>query len=231
MKLPPQFFCSIWAALALLATVTQAGAGASAPAQVETTIAAIPYPLLIQTPDNAASITGNVLTLSATKGTDMYANVDGSKIIDDTPRVLFAPRGDFIFSAKIQAGFHSAFDGAALLVYAGKTTWGKVLFERLPDGSNAVTTTTVKGTGDDALHQQVEGNVAYLKIARKGGVYVFYLSTDGNAWRMLRTFALPADQQVQIGFSAQSPKGERFTARFSDLRWRASGFDNYWQGE
>nr|WP_229520761.1 DUF1349 domain-containing protein [Massilia sp. IC2-476] len=229
--MPAFVFCSIWAALTPLTAVAQAGVGASTPAQPRASIAAIPYPLTIAAPSGAASIAAGELTLSAAKGTDMYANVDGSKLIDDTPRVLFAPRDDFIFSARIQADFHSAFDGAALLVYAGKATWGKVLFERMPDGSNAVTTTITKGTGDDALHQQVEGSVAYLKIARKGGVYVFYLSTDGATWRMLRTFALPTDQPVQVGFSAQSPKGERFTVRFSDLKWRARGFDNYWQGE
>jgi regulation of enolase protein 1 (concanavalin A-like superfamily) len=228
MKLLPLFFCSIWAALT---PMTVANAGPSVPAQVMTSIAAIPYPLAIQAPDGSASITASELTLSAAKGTDIYANVDGSKIFDDTPRVLFAPHGDFIFSAKIQAGFHSTFDGAALLVYVGKAVWGKVLFERMPDDSNAVTTTITKGTGDDALHQQVEGNVVHLKIARKGGVYVFYLSADGTAWRMLRTFALPTDQPVLVGFSAQSPKGERFTARFSNLHWRARGFDNYWHGE
>ena len=231
MKLPLLFFCSIWAALTPLAALAQTEAGASAKAQAGTSIAAIPYPLTIRSPEGGALITGGELTLSAAKGTDIYANVDGSKIVDDTPRVLFTPRGDFIFSARIQTAFHSAFDGAALLVYAGNATWGKVLFERMPDGSNAVTTTITQGKGDDALHQQVEGSVVHLKVARKGGVYVFYLSTDGAAWRMLRTFALPTDQPVQVGFSAQSPKGERFTAHFSDLRWRARGFDDYWHGE
>ena len=231
MKLPPLFFCSIWAALTPMTVFAQANAGPFPPAQVIVSIPAIPYTLAIQAPGGSASITGSELTLSAAKGTDIYANVDGSKIVDDTPRVLFAPRDDFIFSARIQAGFHSAFDGAALLVYVGKAAWGKVLFERMPDDSNAVTTTITKGTGDDALHQQVEGNVVHLKIARKGGVYVFYLSADGAAWRMLRTFALPTDQPVLVGFSAQSPKGGRFTARFSNLHWRAHGFDNYWHGE
>jgi regulation of enolase protein 1 (concanavalin A-like superfamily) len=231
VKLPPLFFCSLWAVLTPLSALAQASVSAPAPAQLRTSITAIPYSLTIQAPEGAASISGGELTLSAAKGTDLYANVDGSKIVDDTPRVLFAPHGDFIFSARIQAGFHSAFDGAALLVYAGKAAWGKLLFERMPDGSNAVTTTITRGTGDDALHQQVEGNVVHLKIARKGGVYVFYLSADGAAWRVLRTFALPADQPVQVGFSAQSPKGERFTAHFADLRWRPRGFDNYWQGE
>ncbi|VXC71407.1 DUF1349 domain-containing protein [Massilia sp. 9I] len=231
MKLSRLFFYSIWAALTPLTALAQADAGTLAAVHVRTSIAAIPYPLTVQAPDGAATINGSELTLSAAKGTDLYANVDGSKIVDDTPRVLFAPCGDFIFSARIQAGFHGAFDGAALLVYAGKAAWGKVLFERMPDGSNAVTTTITKGTGDDALHQQIEGNVVHLKIARKGGVYVFYLSADGAAWRMLRTFALPTDQPLQVGFSVQSPKSEQFTAHFSDLRWRARGFDNYWQGE
>ena len=234
VKLPRLFLCSLALALtpmAPLAAFAQTGAGRLAAAPVETSIAGIPYALDRQAPDGAVAVSGGELRLSAAKGTDLYANADGSKIVDDTPRVLFAPRGDFIFSARIQAAFNSDFDGAALLVYAGKAMWGKVLFERMPDGSNAVTTTINQGKGDDALHQQVAGNVVHLKVARRGAVYVFYLSGDGIAWRMLRTFALPADQPVRVGFSAQSPKGERFTAHFSDLRWRARGFDNYWQGE
>lgn len=216
----------IYAALAILPAAVGAQTHAPKPS-----LSAIGYPLEIQAAAELAAIANDTLTLSATKGSDLYANPDGSKVTDNTPRVLFTPAGDFIFSTRIEAGFNKAFDGAALLVYAGKTNWGKVLFERMPDGSNAVTTTITKGAGDDALHQQVDGGVAYLKLARKGGVYVFYLSKDGTAWRVLRTFALPSGEPVKIGFSAQSPQGERFSARYSDIRWRAKGFDNYWQGE
>jgi regulation of enolase protein 1 (concanavalin A-like superfamily) len=223
MKLLPLFFCTLLSATASHAAFAQAN---PTPA-----IAAIPYALDVRAARGAAPIADGVLTVSATKGTDLFAHPDGSQVTDDTPRVLFVPQGDFIFSAKVKAGFNKAFDGAALLVYAGKSTWGKLLFERMPDGSNAVSTTVAMGAGDDALHQKIDGDTVHLKIARKGGVYAFYLSSDGAAWRVLRAFALPSDQPVKVGFSAQSPLGERFTGSFSDVRWRAAGFKDYWQGE
>lgn len=196
-----------------------------------TRLAAIPHPLVLRATGEQASIGADTLTLPASKGTDLYANTDGSKTMDNTPRVLFAAPGDFIFSAKVDAQFNAAFDGGALIVYIDGQHWGKLLFERTMDGQNAISTTVTRTVGDDALHQMIAASQVYLKVARRGDVFVFYTSTDGVQWRMVRSFGLGAHAQVKLGFSSQSPLGPRFSARFSDVQFRAAAFKDYWQGK
>lgn len=220
--------------LAIAAALIGPAQAQPAPVTVKA-LGSIPYPLEQLAPSGGAVLADGVLTLSAVKGTDLYANTDGSKLLDNTPRVLFAPQGDFIFSARVTAAFRQEFDGGALIVYSDKANWAKLLFERSKDGKAAIATTVTKGAGDDALHQTIEGETVHLKIARRGALYVFYASADGVTWRMLRTFGFAgsdaAGAPVRIGFSAQSPVGTAFSARFSELRFRAQAFSNYWQGE
>ena len=173
----------------------------------------------------------SALTLTALKGTDLYVNADGSKVSDNTPRVLFAPTGDFIFSARVEAKFNQPFDGGALIVYGARNTWAKLLFEFGRDGKAGVSSTVAKGVGDDAHHGAREGSTLYLKIARRQDLYVFYTSADGLRWNMVRNFGLPSGAPLQIGFSAQSPLGEQFSAQFSSIRFRPDAFKDFWQGE
>lgn len=210
---------------ALAACLIQSAAYAAA------ALDALPFALETVAPAGAAAITPQAITLTAVEGTDLYANIDGSEVTDNTPRVLFAPSGDFIFSAKVTAGFKSAFDGGALILYADRANWAKLLFERTRDGKAAISTTVTKTAGDDALHQMIDGDAVFLKIARKGPLYVLYTSLDGATWRTVRAFSLPAKAPVKLGFSAQSPMGPDFQARFSEVRFRAGAFKDYWQGE
>ena len=211
----------------ILASLLCGAAAQAAPLK----LAGIAYPLTAQLEKGSAAADGNALTMEARKGTDLYANFDGSESTDSAPRVLFAPKGDYIFTARVHAGFQKDFDGAALIVYADKTHWAKLLFENSLGGKRAISTTVTNKAGDDALHQTIEGDSVYLKIARRGRLHVFYSSTDGAKWRMIRTFAFPDDAHVQLGFLAQSPEGERLSARFSDIKLRAAAFKDYWQGE
>lgn len=194
-------------------------------------LAAIPYPLTASSPQVLAGVGRDELTLAAGKGTDLYANTSGTESSDNTPRVLFQPEGDFIFSARVSGRFGAAFDGGALIVYVDKSHWAKLLLEQGKDGKAVISTTVTQSAGDDALHQQVEGSSVHLKIARKGGMYVFYTSADGVQWRVTRAFGLPGSGKAMVGFSSQSPKGPSFSARFSDVRYRGAGFKDYWQGE
>ncbi len=196
-----------------------------------TRLEAIPYPLTASVERGSLASTPATLTLSAGKGTDLYTNADGSKVADQTPRVLFAPAGDFIFSARVEASFNQPFDGAALIVYGARGTWAKLLFEFGRDGKTGVSSTVAKGVGDDAHHGAREGSTLFLKIARRQDLYVFYTSSDGLRWNMVRNFGLPSSAPVQIGFSAQSPLGEQFSAQFSSIRFRPDAFKDFWQGE
>ncbi len=201
----------------------------SVAAAAELAIAAIPYPLESNTPPKQ---TAGALELTATKGTDLYANTDGTKLADHTARAMFTPVGDFIFSAKVSGSFKQAYEGGALIVYADAKNWAKLLFENPKTGKPGVSSTVSKGgIGDDAHHGLRGPGATYLKIARLKDMYVFYTSADGAVWNMVRTVGLPSATPVTIGFSVQSPMSPEFAAQFTDIRFRSATFKDYWQGE
>jgi len=218
-----------WKLGACIALASAAALG-GAP-QRDMTLAAIPYPLQADSEHGKVSPSPAGLLIAATKGSDLFVNPDGTKIADNAPRALFMPVGDFIFSAKVRADFQREFDGGALLVYADRSHWAKLLFEFAKNGKPGVSSTVAKGVGDDAHHGAVQGQVIYLKIARRQDMFVFYTSPDGARWNMVRTFALAPAARVKVGFSSQSPVGDSFAAEFTDIRFRSAGFTDYWQGE
>jgi hypothetical protein len=191
----------------------------------------LPFALESQLDLGAASVKDKALVLQAKKGTDLYANTDGTEVADKTPRVLFQPAGDFIFSAKVKAGANHPFNGAALIVYGDRTNWAKLLFEFAKTGAAGISSTVAKGVGDDAHHGVRPGDTVYLKVVRRKDMFVFYTSPDGAAWSMVRSFGLPGAASVKVGFSSQSPDGDGFSAQFSDIKFRNATFKDFWQGE
>jgi regulation of enolase protein 1 (concanavalin A-like superfamily) len=195
------------------------------------TIDTLPFALESQLDLGAASVKDKALVLQANKGTDLYANTDGSEVADKTPRVLFQPAGDFIFSAKVTAGVNHPFNGGALIVYGDRANWAKLLFEFAKTGAAGISSTVARGVGDDAHHGTRPGGAVYLKVVRRKDMFVFYTSPDGRDWSMVRSFGLPGAATVKVGFSSQSPVGDGFSAQFSDIKFRNATFKDFWQGE
>lgn len=207
------------------------GASAAGPNDGKLALAALPFALQAQLDLGTASVSNQTLVLQAGKGTDLYANTDGSDIADRTPRVLFQPAGDFILSAKVTAAFNKPFDGAALIVYGDRANWAKLLFEFGKTNEAGISTTVARGVGDDAHHGARSGRDIYLKVLRRQNMFVFYTSPDGRHWSMVRNFSLPEAGSVKVGFSAQSPAGDGCTAQFSEIQFKQATFKDFWQGE
>ncbi|SEO36874.1 hypothetical protein SAMN05428959_10748 [Duganella sp. CF517] len=220
-------------ALAMAAALMAAPAHASEATLKDGKLAidTLPFALESQLDLGAASVKDKALVLQAKKGTDLYANTDGTEIADNTPRVLFQPVGDFIFSAKVTAGVNHAFNGGALIVYNDKANWAKLLFEFAKTGAAGISSTVAKGVGDDAHHGVRPGGAVYLKVLRRKDMFVFYTSPDGRDWSMVRSFSLPGAATAKVGFSSQSPAGDGFSAQFSDVKFRNATFKDFWQGE
>ena len=194
-------------------------------------IPAIPYSLETGVQPGDVNFKNNTLTITAPKGADIFTETDGGSPSDSVPRVLFQPKGDFIFSAKITGDFKSAYDGGSLLVYSDKGNWAKLLFEQAKSGKLVVSTTVAKPAGDDAYHSIEKAQSFYLKIARAKDMFVFYSSEDGVTWNYLRSFGLKTTTPIKIGIMSQSPVGDKFTGIFSDIKFRDATFKDYWQGE
>lgn len=202
-----------------------------ATAQKNLSIPTIPYSLETGVQPGDVNFKTNTLTITAPKGADIFTETDGGSPSDSVPRVLFQPKGDFIFSAKITGHFKNAYDGGSLLVYGDTGNWAKLLFEQSKFGKLVVSTTVAKPAGDDAYHTVEENKSIYLKIARTKDMFVFYSSGDGISWNCLRSFGLKTTNPIKIGFMSQSPVGEKFTSTFSDIKFRDATLKDYWQGE
>lgn len=196
------------------------------------TIKSVPYEMRIDNQLGEVKVSAENIEITALKGTDLFTNTTGEKNADNAPRLLFVPEGDFIFSAKVSAKFgETPYAGGALIVYADSKNWGKLLFERFKSGKIGIATTVTKGSGDDAYHVTADSNHQYLKIVRHDSSYIFYTSQDGSDWNFVRHFELKSTVPVHIGFTAQAPLAENFIATFSDVKYRAGKFTNFWQGE
>jgi regulation of enolase protein 1 (concanavalin A-like superfamily) len=198
----------------------------------EIRISSIPYPLTWDIAPNSFTVKNNSITINAGKATDLYSFVDGSYYVNTAPKILFSPDADFIFSAKIKVDFKNIYDGGAILIYSDTTTWAKLLFEMHDDKSLGLGASFVKGKhGDDSYHLTLSSNEVYTKVIRSGSIFCFYYSSDGKAWKLLRTFPYDEVKTLKIGFYAQSPKGESCTVEFSDIRYRGEKFKNFFTGE
>lgn len=196
------------------------------------TIKSVPYEMRINNQFGEVKINAEQIEITALKGSDLFTDTTGAKNADNSPRLLFLPEGDFIFSARVSARFgETPYDGGALIIYADSKNWGKLLFERFKSGKIGIATTVSKGQGDDAYHGTRDSNHQYLKIVRHDSSYIFYTSQDGKDWNFVRHFELKSQAPVHIGFTAQAPVAESFSASFSEVKYRAGTFTNFWQGE
>ncbi len=133
---------------------------------------------------------------------------------------LFAVEGDFILSARVEAGLAETFDAGALVVWAAERTWGKLALERSPVGAATVVSVVTREVSDDCNSWTLDRPATWLRIARIGSTYAFHASNDGVRWELVRHFRLDAPA-VQVGFEAQSPLGDGCTARFSEISFAA----------
>ncbi len=198
--------------------------------QINHNINSIPYDIKIDEQGGNIIVSPEKIIMIANKGTDLFTNTTGEKSADKSPRVVFEPSGDFIFSAKISGDFTSAYSGGALMVYVNGQHWAKLLFERFKSGHNGIASTVTNTKGDDAYHGTRQAKSYYLKVARHDTSYVFYTSSNGQEWNFERHFSLNNNTQVQIGFMAQSPLAKTQQVSFSDIQFKGERFKNYWQG-
>jgi hypothetical protein len=156
------------------------------------------------------------IVMTAPPRTDWFIDpVSGDATRAAPALVAPAPDGDFTLHAHVQAETRDRFDAGALLVHGDDHTWAKLCLERSPDGELMVVSVVTLATSDDC-NGEVVGPTAWLRVARVDRAFAFHWSADGQRWRFVRVFRLPA-AHVRIGFIAQSPVGEGSTARFDHV--------------
>jgi regulation of enolase protein 1 (concanavalin A-like superfamily) len=204
------------AAVALLALTVSAAAA-------EPVLTALPAPLETRNPPVVWKATGpDSLTIVAGPKTNWFVSPWDSTAADNAPTLLFRPKGDFTFSAKIALKPVARWDSGALALVIDKDNWAKICFENsVADGKLSVVMVVNRGISDDSYTAfSSPDNTIYLRISRQGPAYMFFASRDGKDWTMLRDFTLGGDAALlRTGLLAQSPVGDGMTVQFSEIRY------------
>lgn len=163
----------------------------------------------------------NELFLCAGAKTDWFVDPSSDTRADNAPAALFKTRAEnFLLSARVQVDFASTFDAGVLQIRVRDDVWGKLCFEYSPQKQPMVVSVVTRGVSDDCNAVPIESNVVYLRVARIGGAFVFHYSLDGTFWNFVRHFSLGDVDELRVGFSAQSPTGERCAAKFSEIAYQ-----------
>jgi len=94
----------------------------------------------------------------------------------------------------------------------------------------AIVSVVTRGISDDNNSIAIHGNTVYLKVAKAGQAIFFYASEDGENWSIIRAFSLGKNPDLRIGFSSQSPAGDRCTTVFSEIQYLPKKVD-LWAGK
>ena len=184
---------------------------------------ALPGPLETRNPPVVWKATGpDSLTISAGPKTNWFVSPWDSTTADNAPMLLFHPKGDFTFTAKIALKPVARWDSGALALFIDKDNWAKLCFENsVADGKLSVVMVVNHVISDDSYTAfSAPDNTLYLRISRQGPAYMFFASRDGKDWMLMRDFVLGGDAaQLRTGLLAQSPVGDGMTVQFSDIRY------------
>ncbi len=206
--------------LVLSALTLTAQTPASSNKEATPVIEGLPGPLVWQHPPAHWEIdNGNTLSITADKQTDWYDSAMGEAPRNNSPRLLFKPADDFELSAKVNLDFHSQWDSGVLVLYVNDSVWAKLCFEMTLEKHPAIVSVVTRGLSDDSISIPIKGSSVYLKMAKSGHAIFFFASEDGKNWSIIRIFSLGEKPDLRVGFSSQSPVGDRCTSTFSQIQY------------
>ena len=169
---------------------------------------------------------GSELTIVSGKDTDWFVDPFDGSIHNSAPMLLFVPANDYVFNAKVKVGFNTKWDAGALMVWADEHHWAKLSFELSPTKQPTLVTVVTRGLSDDCNSVPISGDTVYLQIAKSGPAYVFYYSSDGKKWEIVRVFSLGEGLKPKVGFESQSPAGQGTEVVFSEIHYTAKKIGN-----
>jgi regulation of enolase protein 1 (concanavalin A-like superfamily) len=183
---------------------------------------AMPMPLRWLARPVSCAVEGSTLTLVAGGRTDWFVDPSGAhEPAFNAPALIGDAAGDYVLSARVAVRFKSAFDAGVLMLYASERVWAKLCFEYSPKKDPMIVSVVTRETSDDANGFVVEGEEAWLRIARLGRAFAFHASADGQAWRLIRHFSFGDGVEPAVGFEAQSPTGEGCEVKFDEIRFES----------
>jgi len=196
----------------------------------ELAVPSVPMALTWLRPPASWSLEGGELRIGAGPNTDWFADPAGGTLVLNAPALAGRPPDeDFTLLARVRVDAASTFDAGVLFIHADDTTWAKLCLELSPQGEPMIVSVVTRGVSDDCNSQTIDGNEAWLRVARLSGAFAFHASLDGERWELVRYFALPG-RDVDVGFAAQSPTGGGCSASFSEIAYASRRLDQLRDG-
>ena len=160
---------------------------------------------------------GNRIEIDAPAGADFFRSPDGSVDVASAPFWYTEAEGDFVMRVRVSVPFRDTYDSACIMVMADETIWAKACFEQTDFGTHAAVSVVNRGDSDDANGCDLTHDAIWLQVCRAGNTFAFHYSADGEDWRMMRFFGLPAGPVIRVGLVAQAPAGPGGVRVFEDL--------------
>jgi uncharacterized protein len=172
-------------------------------------------------PQPIFTVQSDSVTMNAPPRTDLFIDpADPPGVPPSVGRIVTRVEGDFVFSARVEVGFHSTFDAGVLYVEHDQDRWFKLCLEFTPQARPSVVSVVTRGVSDDANAWLLDSDSVWLRVSRQAGAFALHASPDGQLWSLVRHFSLgiPPSSPVKVGLLAQSPTGDGCQVVFSDLR-------------
>ena len=182
-------------------------------------------------PKDFKRLSDDSFSITASKGTDLYNNMETGLHLATAPILHFDADDTFVLTAAVTVDFKQEYDGGFLVLYSDPDHWAKLLFEKSHYGPFSVCSNVTKVDSDDSVNTDVSGTEVFLRITRAKDKFGFYYSFDGKKWAYIRYFRFPVKGPLKVGFGSQSPTGEQCTTVFSKIRYSPRAVGDFWTGE
>lgn len=173
----------------------------------------------------------NSFTIVAGEKTDMFRDPNVTYNTRNAPILLFTPDQDFVLITAVEHSFASKWDGGAIVVMQDSLNWIKFCYEKDYTGARRVVSVVTKNVSDDCNSVSFTANKIFYKIAKADNVFTLYYSADGKNWFLVRHLQMDTNNNLKIGFLAQSPTGKKCTVKFSHILYRAVKIKDPYTGE
>ena len=171
------------------------------------------------------------LSIAAGERSDWFIDPGSGEVMSNAPALVGPSMGDFVLSARVEVDFAATFDAGALFVWRDERTWAKLAFELSPQGRPMVVSVVTRGESDDCNSMDVGTGAIWLRAARRGAAFAFHASFDAKSWLFVRHFRLGTSGDPEVGFEAQSPRGEGCRAHFTQMALAAATLGDLRSGE
>ncbi len=194
-------------------------------------INSIPHGMFWENNPKKFSASDNELVMVAGEKTDMFRDPNVTYNTDNAPKLLFHPDNDFVLIVSIEHSFASKWDGGAIVLKQDSLNWIKFCFEKDYTGARRVVSVVTKNISDDCNSVEIKTNRVFYKLAKADNVITLYYSVEGKNWFLVRHLQFDSDNNLALGFLAQSPTGKQCEVKFSGISYQAKKIKDPYLGE